>query len=200
MNQGQSKPNIKKTNPYIVGDNVLETVRSLGGTVGKTIQQDVINKIPEDMLRDIFGTGQRSGELHTNESVNFNNEKVQPAPIRTSELLQPMIQKDLSETKQKLDAIRQELQALAKSIHGLQQEVQTAVMEMPVNPGVYHINFFEQLRQMILSIRERVDDSRVWLQAVNTKSKKRRGYWGMYKKHGTSFGLSSERNIATQAG
>ncbi|MEK7119300.1 MAG: DUF5660 family protein, partial [Patescibacteria group bacterium] len=69
----------------------------------------------------------------------------------------------------------------------------------PVAPGVYHLNFFERLKSMLKILREQIEDSSSWLSLQNNRKKKKR-YWGMYKKHGTSFGLSHERNLATQAG
>ncbi len=202
MNQ-QPQQAKKRLNPYVVGDNVLETVRSIGGNVAKTTK-DSATQIATDALQDIISGrsthSQPSEKRFADENVPMEpREQIQPR-ISNKELIQPLIQKDVAETKQKLDAIRQELQALSKSIRGLQQEIQTAVMEMPVEPGIYHLNFFEQLKQLLKGIRERVDDSRVWLSAWNANVKKKRGYWGMYKKHGTSFGLSSERTLATQAG
>lgn len=191
MNQPQ-QPKKRPTNPYVVGDNVLETVRSLGSGVAKTAQ-DATTRIASDALRDII-SGRRTEEIPMG-----RGEQIQPK-ISNKELIQPLIQKDLAETKQKLEAIRRELSALSKSIQGLCSEIQTAVMEMPVEPGIYHLNFFEQLRIMLSHIRERVDDSRTWLATWKTNVKKKQGYWGMYKKHGTSFGLSSERTLATQAG
>ena len=191
MNPQPQQPK-KRPNPYVVGDNVLETVRSLGGTVTKTTK-DAATQIAYDALQDIING-------RTTERVPMEpREYIQPR-ISNKELIQPIIQKDIAETKQKLESIRQELHALSKSIRGLQQEIQTAVLEMPVDPGVYHLNFFEQLKMLLKGIRERVDDSQVWLSAWNANAKKKRGYWGMYKKHGTTFGLSSERTLATQAG
>lgn len=185
----------KRPNPYVVGDNILETVRSLGGNVKKSAQ-DAATQIATDALQDII-----SGRTtHRHESrMEEPRERVQPR-ISNKELIQPLIQKDVVETKQKLEAIRQELKALAKSIQGLSSDIQTAVMDMPVEPGVYHMNFFEQLKIMLGHLREQVDDSRTWLAAWSANVKKKRGYWGMYKKHGTTFGLSSERTLATQAG
>lgn len=201
MNQTQQPK--KRQNPYVVGDNILETVRGIGSNVGKTVTHDVVSKIASDALSDIV-SGRRpqkqTGEFAPHEHVQFPPEAyVRPKPA-IHELIREFTHKDAAETKQKLDAVRQELQALSKSIQGLHQEIQTAVMEMPVEPGVYHLNFFEQLRQFLLSIRERVDDSRTWLAAWKANAKKKQGYWFMYKKHGTSFGLSSERTLATQAG
>lgn len=191
MNQQPQQPK-KRQNPYVVGDNVLETVKSLGGNVKKTAQ-DAATQIASDALQDIING-------RTSEAIPMGpREYIQPR-ISNKELIQPLIQKDIAETKQKLEAVRQELQALSKSIGRLQQEIQTAVMDMPVEPGIYHLNFFEQLKTLLKGIRERVDDSRVWLSAWNANVKKKRGYWGMYKKHGTTFGLSNERTLATQAG
>ncbi|MFZ2024985.1 MAG: DUF5660 family protein [Microgenomates group bacterium] len=199
MNQGQSKPNAKRPNPYIVGDNVLETVRSIGGNVGKTLSQDVVQEMGNNMLRDIFGT-QAPKELQQNESVAVQPEAPVKQPVSNSELMKPFIQKDIQETKAQLESIRKELQMLSKSIKGFHQEVEKAIMEMPVNPGVYHINFFEQLRSFLQSLRETLDNSSTWLAAFNANSKKKKGYWGKYKKHGTTFGLSSERTASTQSG
>lgn len=194
----------KRPNPYVVGDNVLETVRGIGATVGTTVKRDVVTQIAEDALQDIVGgrasTHQPTEQLQPNETVQLKGNTEEKPIHRKQESIQSLIQKDVVETKQKLEAIRQELHTLSKSIQGLSQDIQTAVMEMPVEPGIYHINFFEQLKIMLMSIRERVDDSRSWLSAWKTNAKKKRGYWGMYKKHGTSFGLSNERTLATQAG
>ena len=79
-------------------------------------------------------------------------------------------------------------------------EFKEVTMEtVPAKPGVYHVNFFEWLFSLIKGIREKIEDSCVWLRAFQSK-KSKRGYWAMFKKHGTSFGLSSERVVATQTG
>jgi hypothetical protein len=200
MNQISGKQQSRKPNPYVIGDNVLETVRSIGSHVGKVVQNDIAQQIPNDILRDIFGTSQSQKEVHQNETIDIPEKQSNRQPGTYPESMRPVIDADMRETKEKLEAIRNELQMLAKSIKGFHQEVEKAILEMPVNPGVYHINFFEQLRSFIQLLRETLDDSRVWLQAFNTNSKKKRGYWGQYKKHGTTFGLSNERSLATQAG
>ena len=200
MYQGQSNQSKKKL-PTYVGDNILESVRGISTNIGKTVQHDVISQIPQDALQAIFNTNQRKDqELPPNEAVQFQPEKQQKPTARGNELIQQIKNADQQEVKAKIDAVRKELQSLSKSIQGLQQEIQSAVMDMPVDAGIYHINFFEQLRQMLFMMRQQVDNSRVWLEAFQTNSKKKRGYWGKYKKHGTSFGLSNERTVATQSG
>lgn len=204
MNQQQGNQK-KRPNPYIVGDNVLETVRGIGTNIGKTVASDVVSQVAHDALQDIINGRSnptpRESPLSPNESIQFGKPQEQARPaFSRPDVMHPLLQKDIAETKQKLESIRQELHALSKSMHGLSQDIQTAVMEIPVEPGVYHLNFFEQLKIMLKMIRERVDDSRSWLAAWKGNAKKKRGYWGMYKKHGTTFGLSNERSLATQAG
>jgi hypothetical protein len=46
----------------------------------------------------------------------------------------------------------------------------------------------------------KIEDGRAWLETFAKRKKKKLGYWKMYKKHGTTFGLSHERTIATQTG
>lgn len=189
----------KKQSPYI-NDNILESIRSIGSNVGKTVQQDVVARIPNDAIQDIIGTPrQTQQELKQRQEIDIpEKEENSHSPHKPDN--STLTSKDEMETRKKIDEIRVELQKLSQSVHGLHQEIETAVMEIPVNPGVYHLNFFEQLKSMMLSIREKVDDSRIWLAAWNGNTKKKRAYWGMYKKHGTTFGLSSERTLATQSG
>jgi hypothetical protein len=52
---------------------------------------------------------------------------------------------------------------------------------------------------VIRSARQKVEDSQSWMGAVKGKGAKR-DYWGMFKKHGTTFGQSGERSVATSVG
>lgn len=70
--------------------------------------------------------------------------------------------------------------------------------EMPIKPGAYHLNFLELILVMIRKARKAVE-SASWLSLFASK-KQQKTYWKMFKKHGTTFGLSGERNVATQTG
>lgn len=70
---------------------------------------------------------------------------------------------------------------------------------LPVNPGKYHENFLEWVLLQIRQARERIDEGLTWLSLFSSK-KKQKQYWNMFKKHGTTFGLSQERTTATQTG
>ncbi len=193
----------KKQNHY-KNDNVLEALGSVPTSVGKSTVSE-FSKIGGDIVASLIGGIPASGELRPNQPIEFGDTKPERQevvqPIRVEAPTQPRLNMDAieAETKRQLDAIRAELKALIVSLKNLHNEVATAVNQEVVNPGVYHLNFYEQLRTFIKVLREQVEDSRTWLASFSTR-KKKMGYWGMYKKHGTTFGLSNERSLATAAG
>jgi hypothetical protein len=194
----------KKKQTTYQNDNILESVRGIGVNVGKTISQDVISRGAGDALQSLFGTP-KSGELHQNQPIEFTQKEENPREpqqeVRHTQPEQPAIGKseDAQAVQAQLNAVRTELKALIASLNNLQVEMQKTIEETPVDPGVYHVNFFEKLRTLILILKQQVDDGRNWL-ALTSGRKKKQNYWGMYKKHGTQFGLSNERKMSTQAG
>lgn len=105
------------------------------------------------------------------------------------------------EINQRLQEIMVELKRLVSTSKVLQMEFANVDVEQaPTQAGEYHINFFDWLLLTIRAARQKVEDSGAWLATAKGKSGKKGGYWGMFKKHGTSFGLSNERTVATQTG
>lgn len=195
----QPKP-AKRPTAY-TNDSILEALRDLSGGVGKTVTKDVAGKVASDALASLFGTPIKQGEMHQNESIDFPVERSPRPTMRRPEVrpTEKVIFHEDAKIKQQLDAVRAELAALTKSMHMLNIEIQKAVAEAPVAPGIYHVTFYEKLRSLLAMLREQIDDSRSWL-TMHQSRKKKAGYWGMFKKHGTTFGLSNERSIATSAG
>jgi hypothetical protein len=184
-----------------VNDNVLEALRGIPASVGKTVAQDVIGKTSSDVFASLLGQipNQANESKYQNENLQQNEQFPRYSAFHPEMNRQKPIKVEEMGLKQKIESVRAELAALSKSITSLNIEVEKAIAEMPVDPGIYHINFYERLRSMLLFIRQNVDNSRSWL-SMHTSRKKKMGYWGMYKKHGTTFGLSNERTLATQAG
>lgn len=108
--------------------------------------------------------------------------------------------KQEQEVKLQVQAVLNELKQIAASTKTLTEEVEVAAMQVPVEAGVYHVNFFERLRQVLIELRKRVEESATWLAAFNQKSKKRNYYWAQFKKSGTKYTLSADRYMATQVG
>ena len=203
----QPAPPKKQPSPKPANDSILESLRGLGTGVGKTVAKDVAGKVASDAFASLFGTFPKQGELKPNQPVDIKHDRFQGRPermpfpaFRRPEVHRPpTVRVEEVNLKHQIESVRQELKALAASIKSLNADVQKAIIEPPVMPGIYHVNFFEQLKSFIRLLREQIDDSRTWLSLQNNR-KKKQGYWGMFKKHGTSFGLSNERTLATQAG
>jgi hypothetical protein len=93
-----------------------------------------------------------------------------------------------------------EIKKLSESSGELQKQVEVITMEQTgESVGIYHVNFLDKMLNFIHELRMKVDDSLAWFGALNSK-KAARGYHSMAKKHGTSFTLSNERQVATQVG
>ena len=103
------------------------------------------------------------------------------------------------EMRQNIEQIKVELAKLVESSQVLKLEFAEVAVEQTVNVGQYQLNFMEWMLAVIRSARQKVEDSNAWLGTVKGKGAKK-GYWGMFKKHGTTFGLSGERAVATQVG
>ena len=195
----------KKKQAYYKNDNLLESLGSIPSSVGSNTVSE-FSKIGTEIVSALLGGSPKSGELKPNQEISFN-EVEQHAPVKEQPVSTPHVEfrphTDTAaveaETKHQIEAIRAELKGLIASLKNLHQEVQTAVTEEVVQPGVYHLNFYDQLRTFIHVLRLQIEDSRTWLAAFSNR-KKKLGYWGMYKKHGTTFGLSNERTLATSAG
>ncbi len=198
----KSQGGVKPQQPKYQNDSILESLRSLGGGIGKTIAKDVTGKVASDALSSLFGApAKRQGELTPNKPFNFQKERMPMQTFRRPEMQPraPFVHREEPHLKEQIQAIQEELKALAASIKSLNTDIQKTVMEAPVDPGIYHKNFFDRLRSVLRLLREQIDDSRTWLN-LSSGRKQKKGYWGKYKKHGTSFGLSNERSKATQSG
>lgn len=102
--------------------------------------------------------------------------------------------------QQQIRQILSELRKLAATSKQLSVELKQVTMEeTPEEVGKYHLTFFEWLLGVVQKARERVEESQTWLATFKSK-KGQNGYWNMFKKHGTTFGMSNERNVATQTG
>lgn len=187
-------------------DNPIEAMRDLAADVVDDVSS-VPSDLAENAFQQIFGSTStsQSGDLTPNQDLELT--RVEKAnEIHAYQRQRESLEKNVFSynesvaIKKEMEELLRQLKLLARSTESLTQEVAHAAMaEMPVNPGTYHVNFFEWLIKMIKSLRENVEDSRSWLAAFHSR-KGQKQYWSMFKSHGTSFSLSNERVVATQAG
>lgn len=119
-------------------------------------------------------------------------------PVNTYELFSAKEE----QSKEELNQVRKELELLIADIKGLNQDIEIVVAQDVVLPGLdggsYYQNFFFQLRQFIMLLRQKVNSARSWAQQMQAKGKKKYGL--NYKKtKDVHSGMNNERNAGANA-
>lgn len=207
---------MKKTkvrSKQFVDENPIESILNLGNATAKSLSLNLAKGALPDLWDQILGGKDKKeqrqelkGDLLEGEELSLTKIKetesdVEPALDYKREILHPQKAKEETQGIQvKIQEVQIELKKLMASSRELQIEFkEVAVEQKIVNPGKYHQSFFEWMLSLIRQARSKVEDSQAWLSAFKSKHAKRE-YWAMFKKHGTTFGLSNERVVATQVG
>lgn len=197
----------------------IEALRGLPGGASQTLADNMKQGFEEtwDQILGLEKQAQKmSGDLHAGESIDLSQaSEAADQEEKHAEYSQPgldyhrqfsalvetrTVSENSRDLQLRINQIINELQKLTSASTELSVQFEEVSMEdTPVEPGTYHLNFFEWVFAVIQKARERIEESQTWLTTFQSK-KKQKGYWGMFKKHGTSFGLSNERVVATQTG
>lgn len=168
--------------------------------------------IQESIVFQLFGSSQNesSAKLKHNKAEKSSEARAQREPgmfyhegfrseiTRSRERLSSQENQAIKEQVRK---IMEEIKKLALSTKKLESEFgDITVQTAPAKPGKYYVSFFDWLLIMVRQSRQKVEDSKAWLDTVKGKSKKKMGYWDKSKKYGTSFSQANERNVATSTG
>lgn len=209
---------LKSKPKQYVDQNPIEAIRDLGRGVVQSAATDLGKGVVNEMWNQLLGVSKEkakkpSGELHEGEElelalVSQNTQKetaqyVEPGIEYKREVIHAekrILGENQQELSVKVEEILIELKKLTKTSQELAVEFkEVSVEQAPNKPGKYHLAFFEWLLTLVKVARLKVEDSASWLTLFKSK-KKQKGYWNMFKKHGTTFGLSNERVVATQVG
>ena len=204
---------MKKTKHQVknfVDQNPVEAFRDLGGAVATSFVKDLGKDIVGDLWGQLLGGKKQAGDLSEGQEIDFKQmayekqlRQVEPGIDYGREIIyaeKRASEKSQHEVKIQIQEILVEIKKLSKTTKELEIEFREVTLEtMPVNPGKFHLNFFEWVLSQIRRARMRIEDSAHWMSALKSK-KNSRQYWSLFKKHGTSFGLSGERIAATQVG
>jgi hypothetical protein len=209
------KPNKAKIHKLVRQANVLESLKDIGSQTTKTLKRDLINPIPEDFFEQLLGTKPQekkfSGDITPGESLEFNevfsgkyeeNQKLKKQISLERKLAaeeKTQVQEKTNQLRVQLHAIMEEVLALAKTTQNLGEQVEVAAMQAPIEPGIYHIVFFEKLLEFIKSFRKKIENASVWLNAINSRAEKK-NFWNTYKKQGAKFLLSPDHYLQRSAG
>lgn len=209
----------KKEPKQYIDENPFEALMGMGSDVVKSIKSDVGKDLVFDAWDQFLGTdkshngGHSGGEMHAGEEVdlahgeNQSEKHAKPHKEAGNDYHREIVHsgertasRENQEIAVKVQEILIEIKQLANSSGELKEKVQVLTIEqIGENPGVYHLNFMEEVLKWIRDARMNVEDSLAWFHALRSK-KASRQYGVMAKKGGTSFTLSNERTAATQTG
>ena len=105
------------------------------------------------------------------------------------------------EIRQLVEQIRKEIQYIRKADKSLLNEVKDiekiAIDSLPEKPGVYHVRFLEIVLRTLQLLRQKMGESKTWMQALMSKKKKRGSLFAIRsKKAGTQYSMSQELSNA----
>ena len=204
----------QKPQKTIKRSSVLENLKDVGGNTGKTLKKDLVQGVSEEFINQLLGRKPEkkySGDITPGESLEFEDvfsgrreqtmklEKQLSLERKLREEERVKSERKGNELRMQLKAIIEEVAALAQNTQELAEEVQIATMQAPIEPGVYHIIFFEKLLEFIKSFRKNIGQAKVWLQSSNKRAQKK-NYWASYKKHGGKFLLAADHYVSRSAG
>lgn len=211
MNQAN---NSTKRRKITQADGFLEAFKSIGGSLGDSVKEDVVKGTAQSAVDQIFNRRpsvmQKVGTLTPDQKLDFGK-IVEEEKRKTGEIVKGFYERTRSreklvfsrreeEIKIQIKALREEIKKLIKATEGVAQETEKVAMEEIVSPGVYHLNFFEKIRKLLSLARKRIEESQTWLSLWKSRAKRRNYYWAQVRKSGTKYMLSQERYMATQMG
>ena len=209
----KSKPAVKQQKQY-ANQNPIEALESIVTGVKDSMVDDLGKKSAGEIKNELLGIesqpqSKEHGDLSEGAELDLANISEQTVEITEMgrQYAQEVIHagkranaENSQEIQVKMQEILIEIKKLSQSSEELKDQVEVISMEqVGEDPGVYHFNFLEKMLSFLTGLRLNVEDSLAWFSALGSK-KKARQYGSMAKKHGTSFTLSNERQVATQVG
>lgn len=204
-----------KNHKQVGQQNIIEALVDIGTQAATTLKDEAFKgaDFVDNFLNATtpYEKKKYSGDIKPGESVSMKDllsrggsEKGQSAASHSFEkqLLNEenaLIESKTQELRLQLHAIMQEVKALAQATQNMSQELKVAAMQSPVEPGVYHIIFFEKLMDTIKSFRKKIENASVWLAGMNKRGRKM-NFWSRYKESKSSFLLSPEHYVQRNAG
>ena len=195
--------------------NPLESLKTLGTSTADKMKEEAA-RLPEDFMEQLFGIHapqkKYSGEIGAGEAIEVNDvfsgqheeliklRKQQALEHRLFQEERALIDKKTNDLRLQLKAIQEEILILAKHTEELAEETTVAAMQATVEPGVYHVIFFEKLLEFMKSFNKKIEEAGVWLHASNKRASRKNAWGANYKKHGSKYLLSGEHYLQRSAG
>ncbi|MBU0569165.1 hypothetical protein KKB40_00095 [Patescibacteria group bacterium] len=214
QNTGNNKKPIVQTNPLEQFREVGNVAREASSAVAKGMGQE-FGAMSKDFMGQMFGprTARKfSGEIERGENLKMNEvlsgqrERIALERRRIAferRLIREervSVEKKTNELKIQLSILQREIVTLVSKTEGLAEETQITAMQISVEPGIYHIVFFQKLFEFIKSFNEKIESASVWLHGTNKRASKKNMWAQRYKKYGAKYLLSGEHYVSRSAG
>jgi protein-tyrosine-phosphatase len=188
-----------KTKSSNLNKNPLEALHNLGNNiVGESASavKDIGTGIFDQML-GLDSAAPRVEQSHSKQSEKprrSGNREIRTIWSFQQEQETRTISELVKQLKQEVKLLKQADKALINEV----KDIENLTLEsLPAKPGIYHIRFMELLISILRTLRAKINESRTWLSAFQSKKKKRGSAFAtMSKKKGTQFSLSQELSNA----
>lgn len=203
-----NKP-IVKQNTGQMKANLLESLKDFGSSTARNVG-DSFKDLGSGMLDQIFGGYQEKDDEQQHSAELIKKQQSSEKKITTkgkkeanifnyNEYHESVLVR--KEIQQLVEQIRREIQFIKRADKSLLSEVKDieklAIDSMPEKPGIYHVRFLEIVLRTLRMLREKIGESKTWMQALMSKKKKRGSLFAVRsKKAGTQYSLSQELSTA----
>ncbi len=202
------------------GGEMGKQVSSLSKDALRTMWEDFFKSsakqtLPEQLLSTKSESGtsiQKEAVLQEGQEFSLIPEKSEKKPAVTAEHREyvrsldhaEVPKKEEVENKQQIEVLQSEIKKLIKASKEMEMAFKQVSQQVTVESNSseasrYQVNFLEWVLLTVRNARIRVEEGKNWL-ALFASKKGQQQYWSQVSKKGTSFSLSSERNVATQTG
>jgi len=202
------------------GDSFVEQLRSIGSSVTNSLKTDVVKGAAQGVFEQLVGSttsGRAPSKEDAQEQAQLEQwikEREEQAALEAdqsarqqerahfqSQRSQEKVLFSFADEKLKteISEVRTELALFVKSMDKVQKQIETAVMQEIVDPGLYHKNFFSRLKSTLVFMRKSMEDASLWL-SVSSSRKSQGAFHQNTKKHGTKYSMSQERQMAMSVG
>ncbi|AKM81658.1 MAG: hypothetical protein UT13_C0001G0700 [Candidatus Pacebacteria bacterium GW2011_GWF2_38_9] len=205
----QSKANSQKTISPFAGSLLENEQKSPGSSPNQNRSEQDSNSFANALLNSSGRMDEAENQdlLRKQQEELLLKQKKEALRKKLHDRVNPVDSYDLfsakeEKSKKELNEVRKELELLIADIKDLSQEIEAAVSQDIVAPGIdggsYYTNFFHQLRQLIMLLRQKVGSASSWAQQMQGKGKKKQGL--NYKKtKDVHSGFNNERNAGANA-
>src|SRR6185369_2184343 len=158
------------------GQMVEDAFASILGTTQAPSEQNNTNQDANGNQANAFA---RALENHASPEYEAQHEAEKQRALRHQEVQMTEVF-NLREAKDKelIKQLQEQLRSLAKEMKTLDSSVKTAIHADVIDPGTYHVHFFQQLLNFVVLMRKRVQEANTWIENFNSRSKKQGAFWG----------------------